>query len=525
MTETFLDGATYTVEQTATSLTVTCRVPKEFDPKKRKGDSVVIDREKLLVTVEGETEPLLSGWLYSPISKEDSIYDLQNASKSGLRVLNLHLTKEVVDEMFGEPQMYPILFSSGRNTPAPMPKDATLDDVDPHSLFCFADWFLVKLSSPERAIKWYRAAAQRGSVAACLKLGAWYELGKEGHPEIPVDRDASLAFDYHLKAADAGHPEACLVVSQGFAPMNQEMLIKLRNQENGTQLTTDPVRPKDFAKSVQYLNKLRATLELHKAVDSHRELLGLSMWRAGVLYAEGGYGLPESAQGIDKSYQYFRVAAVDCKHPRALWSLALYTSNGFGCDQNMSDGIQMLKQAMQLDDNLDLPPQLAGLEGIGLDVLVGVEEQVRKIKGVAPGKVLDVAGLVEVARGVLLQVGGTAHLEEAIDQALKELAVNVVKVETIGENDGDSVSFLNQNGDTRASQGQPREDGAPVNRGSKKPSSNKRRNQRWDRKPAQRQHRKSQRDATFTTLEVLGASTALVAIGIGLWVYFKRSRQ
>ncbi|TPX64896.1 hypothetical protein SpCBS45565_g05544 [Spizellomyces sp. 'palustris'] len=501
---TFLDGAAYTVTQTEDSLTITLPVPDEFDPKRREGDVVEIQENTLLVKVQGEETPRLSGWLFHPIDKFDSVYDLQRDARTDLRLLNLNLTKAGSSDSFMPAPAYPVLFSSGLNTPAPMPKDAALDDMDPHSLFLLADWMLKRLAKPDRALAWYSKAAERGSIMACLKLGAWFELGKDVHKDIPVERDRAKAFEYHLRAADLGHPEACLIVSEWFAPMSQDRLIKLRPGEEESQSLDVQAQEKDFATAVSYLDRLRDIVSQHRATQapSTRELMGLAMWRAGVLYAEGGNGLPSSAEGISQSFAYFSTAALDYRHPRALWSLSLYYINGFGCDQNISQGVEMLKEALAADPKLDLPPQFQGLDGIGLDILVGVEKEARTVNGVEPGKILDVESLVNAARRVVENAGGKEKVEDTVEKALKELELSVVKVNMMEEPATKTEAKVEE---------QP-----PVEKTAKL------RKRRVSKAKAKAKTRT--RNAGWSGMEVTLGVGIVAAVGAGLWIWMRSSK-
>ncbi|KAJ3162343.1 hypothetical protein HDU86_004823 [Geranomyces michiganensis] len=426
---TFADGAAYRIEDARASVAVSLPVPHSFDPRTRSGDKVDIRSQQLLVRVDGEDR--IKGWLFAPIDPHKSIYDLQTDSRSGLRVLTIHLEKVPrnefnMDDLMDMPT-FPLLFASGFDTPAPLPKNAVLDDLDPHSVFLLGEFLLQRLRAAKRALEMYEKAARRGSVMACLKLAAWYHVGSEVEPAIPVAQDALAAHHYHQQAADLGHAEACLHVSYWFAPPTE---------------STEPVSPRDTAPdypaAIAYCEKARDCCVAHNAAKS--DLVRIALWRAGNLLRAPANPEAATTANVKKAFECFSAVANDFEDPLSQWTVAIYHIWGFGTPQDVPGGVAVLRRARNADPLLGMPPGLEGLDDVGLDVLMQVEAQAREHTNAEPGKVLDVAGLLNITKEVVAAAGGADGAKEAIKAALDEVAMTVVKVKTIGDNNGQPAS-------------------------------------------------------------------------------------
>ncbi|KAI8816039.1 uncharacterized protein EV422DRAFT_330596 [Fimicolochytrium jonesii] len=372
------DGATYLLEDTSEYVTLSMFVPAAFDPKHRKGDAVEIHENKLRIKIaEDGGSARVQGWFLHPMKKAGSLWGVEKDQKTGVHVLTVELAKTDADPFLGPPA-FPVLFASGYETPTPLPKDAELDDLDPHSLFLLANFLLQRLKTTERAHKMYEKAAKRGSIKACLKLGAWYQLGKEAHKDIPVDRDGEKAFEYHKIAADAGNAEACFLVGQWHAPMTDE-----GEADSATSTVAmaavigKPVSsPDDFGAAAQYLEKAYTLTQLHPAAD--KDFTKALLWRLGNLYNQGGETLPINDHTIRRSFECFQIAGETLGHPPALYNLAIYTLSGFGTEQDVQKGFERLDAAVRADPTLVIAPPLGDLDESGRKVLIAVFEEARK---------------------------------------------------------------------------------------------------------------------------------------------------
>ncbi|KAJ3149383.1 hypothetical protein HDU89_003745 [Geranomyces variabilis] len=419
---TFADGAAYRIEDARSSVAVSLPVPDGFDPRNRTGDKVDIRTQQLLVTVDGEDR--LKGWLFAPIDPHKSLYDLQADAQSGLRVLTIHLEKVPRDEFKIDDLMdmptFPLLFASGFDTPAPVPKNAVLDDMDPHSVFLLGEFLLHRLRAAKRALEMYEKAARRGSIKACLKLAAWAHVGAEVEPAIPVKQDPLKAHQYHQQAADLGHAEACLHVSYWFAPPTE-----------GVEPAAPRDREPDYPAAIAYCEKARDCCVAHNAAKS--DLVRIALWRAGNLLRAPDNPDAASSTNVKKAFECFSAVASIFDDPLSQWTVAIYHIWGFGTPQDVAGGVALLRKARTADPALGMPPGLEGLDDAGLGVLVQVEAQARDHTAAEPGKVLNMEGLVTITKEVVAAAEGSDGAKEAIKTALDDVAMTVVKVATIGE--------------------------------------------------------------------------------------------
>ncbi|KAI8913765.1 hypothetical protein DFJ77DRAFT_518089 [Powellomyces hirtus] len=485
---TFFEGEPYHIEDAADSLTVSLYVPDSFDPNAQPADVVDIQKDRLRVHVRGEPTDRLKGWLFAAIDERQSLYQLHRDAKTGFRVLSLHLVKVARNELEGMPA-FPLLFSSGFDTPAPLPKTASLEDMDAHSVYLLGDFLLVRLRAAQRALDMYERAAQRGSIKACLKLAAWYHIGKEAQSAIPVSRDAKKALEYHIQAADLGHAEACLHVSYSFVPPTESP--DADETKGVPSVTTTSPTPKDYVQAIRYCDKVRDICDAHKLGTS--DLARMALWRAGNLLRDGANEASTTPANVTRAFEAFDTLATTWNDPLAMWTVAIYHIWGFGTPQNVEKGVALLRTARAADPALGMPPGLQGLndDDVALDILIQVEAQARKsTESTDPGKILDVEGLVRVTRQIITQAGGSEHVQETIQAALAQVAA--VKVHTIGA--GAAVA-------------KPIEATTTTTAAAKKKG------------------RKSKRAKTLSpTVELAMGATVLAAVGLAAWMWVKTRR-
>ncbi|KAJ3021578.1 hypothetical protein HKX48_008245 [Thoreauomyces humboldtii] len=416
---TYFDGEPYRFDDLPESVTVSLYVPETFDPKTCNGDRVEIKHHQLMVQVAGEDSPRLKGWLFAPIDEHGSLYEIQPEAKTGLRTLTVHLTKIELSEYEGFPT-FPLLFASGYDTPAPLPKTATLEDLDPHSVYLLADFLLRRVRATARAFDMYERAADRGSVKACLKLAAWYHIGSEVEPSVPVKKDATRSFRYHKKAADLGNAEACLHISVCLVPEDEAAAAAAAvGSEEGLE------------EAVRYCEASRDLCVAHG--QSSHEIVRLAMWRAGNLLRLSTKDAAASPEKVRRAFECYDLVASSFDDPLATWTVATYHLWGFGTQQDVKRAVELLRKALARDAGLGMPAGLEGLDDMGLDVFVQVEEEARKLVENDPGKALDVEGLTRSAKEIITLAGGSEHVQATIDAALKELDLGVMKVQNIEE--------------------------------------------------------------------------------------------
>jgi hypothetical protein len=82
---------------------------------------------------------------------------------------------------------------------------------------------------------------------------------------------------------------------------------------------------------------------------------------------EGGNGLgdPDPA----KSLEYWKVSS-DSGHAHSLWNSGIFYFNGFGTNQDIIKGIEMIQKGMKLNPDLKFPPQLSDLDQNQLELFI-----------------------------------------------------------------------------------------------------------------------------------------------------------
>ncbi|KAJ3165158.1 hypothetical protein HK101_000296, partial [Irineochytrium annulatum] len=73
--------------------------------------------------------------------------------------------------------------------------------------------------------------------------------------------------------------------------------------------------------------------------------------------------------------------AAEADHGPSAWNLGIFWINGFGEDANVTKGLALIKKGIRASPNLTLPPQLAGLEDDGMEMVAKRSEEHVKAKG------------------------------------------------------------------------------------------------------------------------------------------------
>jgi TPR repeat protein len=92
--------------------------------------------------------------------------------------------------------------------------------------------------APETAVSWWKKAAEAGDVPATFMLARFYD-GQFGHASF---RDAELAYDYFLKAAEKGDPAS--MVALGSRLLNGDVV--KRDEQKGTGWLNKAIESKEF---------------------------------------------------------------------------------------------------------------------------------------------------------------------------------------------------------------------------------------------------------------------------------------
>lgn len=92
--------------------------------------------------------------------------------------------------------------------------------------------------APETAVSWWKKADEAGDVPATFMLARFYD-GQFGHASF---RDAELAYDYFLKAAEKGDPAS--MVALGSRLLNGDVV--KRDEQKGTGWLNKAIESKEF---------------------------------------------------------------------------------------------------------------------------------------------------------------------------------------------------------------------------------------------------------------------------------------
>lgn len=175
--------------------------------------------------------------------------------------------------------------------------------------------------APETAVSWWKKAAEAGDVPAMFLLARFYD-GQFGHASF---RDAKLAYDYFLKAAEKGDPASMVAV--------------------GSRLLNSDVVKRDEQKGIGWLNKAIESKEFtgHLALGDYLENEKKDLKSALSSYTLGA----EAGQA-------------DCMVRAAAFHL-----EGKGTDKDKGRGVDLLEKAAKADNaqaHLMLAAQILGEE-------------------------------------------------------------------------------------------------------------------------------------------------------------------
>ncbi|KAI8615635.1 hypothetical protein BC830DRAFT_1121758 [Chytriomyces sp. MP71] len=259
-------------------------------------------------------------------------------------------------------------------------------DTDPYSLYLIAN--ALNLTNDPAALKLMNTAAEKGSIAAMLKLAAWYEIGREEMPEIPVAKNEDLALLWHKRAGHAGNAEACYILMTTHASGSHKA-------------------EKNFVQALQWS---RAALQSGfgdaddggaMAMEQPR-LYQTVLFQTGLLLMEGGSGIGEpNPMGAVAAWR----TAAEEGHAQSSWNLGIFCLNGFGLPEpDVSLGVALIRSGMKKVKELSLPPQLSGMSEKDIDALVEMDAHLK-----SQGSMLDVEKVK-----VMMQMNKNGQLSPAL---------------------------------------------------------------------------------------------------------------
>ncbi|KAJ3215967.1 hypothetical protein HDU67_010123 [Dinochytrium kinnereticum] len=358
-TPAYADGSGYNWTQTISACIIT--IPIKADTTKADIDVKLTD-DTAEVTVQSELR--FKGRLFASIKKKDCVWHLEAFTQDSkalaappqephrYKLLTLHIQKSTKGHVWGLPVLGGIANDS---------------DADPHSLFLIAS--ARHDSSDSSSLRRMIAAGEAGSVAAMLKLAAWYELGKEEMDVIPVSRNPAVSLDWHRRAALAGNPEACYIVMTAFA-----------SGSHGCK--------KSYSEALEWA---RASMIAGGGDDLFRKeqeaLFVTVAFQAGLMLMEGGHGLGDPSPAA--AAELWKLAA-EVGHGQSCWNLGIFHLNGFGVEVDVKRGVELIRIGMKAVQSLKLPPQLEGLSDKDIDTVAALAEAEKK-----EGRKVDVEKIIK----------------------------------------------------------------------------------------------------------------------------------
>ncbi|KAJ3374399.1 hypothetical protein GGF31_007919 [Allomyces arbusculus] len=338
----------YTYSQTHDQVAVTFTIPASLPPSAR--PAVRFGADTVHATIGPHT--IISGKLYARINPFESLWQIEGRRNlGGARVVTLHLEKETAIE-------WPVVV---------MEDDTGKLEIDPTSMYYLAGF--LEAIDPARALDLYERAAKAGHVPAMLKAAAFYEVGRENAPAVPVAQDLAKSFALHQQAANTpvddfnlDHvAEAHYILATAYqsghgAPANADTAlaefdraIALASQALGPRPTTPPTEP-----------TLTSTAAGGKPISLQppgpgklRTILVTSAFQAGLTCFQP----PRS--DFTKAREYWELSAA-YGHPQSAFNLGVLYLNARGVDKDLKRAYELMQQGVKLDPSgaLALPPGL-----------------------------------------------------------------------------------------------------------------------------------------------------------------------
>jgi len=310
----------YSWSQTDDQLTISFQVLKSF---KARDATIDIRKDSILVQIHNEDSPRIKGRLFTSIDKYDSMWQVENESRTNKRVVTIHIEKQNTIP-------WPLVIRSG------MGGEDDIEGMDHQSQYLCGSFYQSEVGDYQKAFKYFETAANLGNTAAQMKLAAFYELGRKESQSIIVDQDLKKAIYWHTKAAEADNPEACYIVGTAY--------------QQGTHYLE-----KSYATALKWLERcLESTPDLAETANN---IYVATCFQIGLMKLEGGYGIEEDSEGAIK---YWKMSAY-YKHSQSLYNLGVLYLNKIGKDHNIVKAIRLIQEAISIDSTLDIPAQLQQL--------------------------------------------------------------------------------------------------------------------------------------------------------------------
>ena len=141
---------------------------------------------------------------------------------------------------------------------------------------------------------------------------------------------------------------------------------------------------------------------------------------------EGGYGLGDPAPDI--SLKYWKLSS-DAGHAHSIWNSGIFYFNGFGTNQDIVKGLQMIQNGMELNTDLKFPPQLSDMNQKQIDILIKLVSKSQK-----EDQFLDIdqlEQLIKVAKDPQVIAMNPRIFKRLVEITQKSLSENQLNAEVV----------------------------------------------------------------------------------------------
>lgn len=324
--------------------------------------------DAVCIRFKGETKTRVCGQLYGPVDRFSAVWQVAKDNRSGMKVLTLELDKASAEK-------WPVLI-----------KGPDARGLDAHSRYVLAQ-LAREEGDGEKALAYYKEAADEGHMEATMTLAAFYLLGESEVRDMPIQKDPVQAVEIYKRAAKLGSTEAMYVLGGLY----QQGLETAEGQQEA-----------DYPMAINWFDKIVA---LPTAKSTNPEIFVAAAFQAGLLCLEGGHGLGEADPA--KALSYWRYS-IEAGHPSSMFNAAILFLNGFGTDRDIFRAGRLFAAAQAMDPKLAPPPEIAALSRDQLEKLAALDAAL-----LAKGEKLPIKEL-------LSRFGGSSEAATDVQQPAKK---------------------------------------------------------------------------------------------------------
>ncbi|ORZ38065.1 hypothetical protein BCR44DRAFT_391719 [Catenaria anguillulae PL171] len=338
----------YSFTQTQDQLAISFTLPADSAPSAKPKISIQPDSLSAHFGASASSQDdrltFISGTLFARVLPHDSLWQIEKHPVTGLRTVTIHLEKESAID-------WPVVISES-------------DPMDSTSCFYLAQ-FLEPLDPP-RAFDLYTRGAQAGNVACMLKVAAFYEVGNEQAPMVPVCKDLAASVAWHKKAAHAPVSqytaehvaEACYILASAYQSghgLVQDVPVALALYDRAMDLAAgvlsgsgsgsgsafDSTNAKSQSPVTESPSSSKLAPVSQLAGDAKlKQLITVSAFQVGLMYFE--------RQAYTDAHKYWDRSAAN-GHPQSLFNLGVMYLNGRGVDRDLERALELMHKGVEAD--------------------------------------------------------------------------------------------------------------------------------------------------------------------------------